>query len=423
MPLFTSSFVRSAAFAFLLLSNLSSAATSPNITAELGPSLSVGARIVFPGSAEFAVATDRDNEQDPPTFSVVVEVATETDVVPYANNKNISFLATTGLHGGTTTLGAVKQGINIRMRKLNSTTIAENGNTATFGVGIISEEVKSSLWAAGKITTTGACDCASSGHFKEQDTTSEWSLLSRARYYDAPAMNWAYSQFIFTHDKVAALYTLLNTWTANGTKEQPIGYINKNVWVRIPPVDANNGVIVFKIFYHGVAAVPNNYTAPLIALGPAVTNRCRNMMFPIGLKTYNVPALVSSTAAFNNLTSDSRFLNSAVLFESCGTQAVKAVADASTAFPHRADNIVITHVISYPVNSTLDKNAIAWGDNFRAALHKADGSSELHTYVNYAHGDETLQELYGYAPWRVTKLKALKSKYDPAGRFDFYAPI
>ena len=26
-------------------------------------------------------------------------------------------------------------------------------------------------------------------------------------------------------------------------------------------------------------------------------------------------------------------------------------------------------------------------------LHEADGSSELHAYVNYAHGDETLQDV------------------------------
>jgi hypothetical protein len=52
----------------------------PNITTELGALLSPGAAIVFPGSAEFLVATDRDNKQSPPTYAVVVEVATESDV-------------------------------------------------------------------------------------------------------------------------------------------------------------------------------------------------------------------------------------------------------------------------------------------------------------------------------------------------------
>lgn len=47
----------------------------------------------------------------------------------------------------------------------------------------------------------------------------------------------------------------------------------------------------------------------------------------------------------------------------------------------------------------------------------------MHTYVNYAHGDENLQELYGYEAWRVARLKTLKRKYDPEGHFSFYAPI
>lgn len=51
-----------------------------NITKDLGPLLSPGAEIVFPGSAKFLAAIDRDNRQDLPTHKVVVEVATERDV-------------------------------------------------------------------------------------------------------------------------------------------------------------------------------------------------------------------------------------------------------------------------------------------------------------------------------------------------------
>jgi hypothetical protein len=78
MSLLSKSFVRLVAIGFALLINFSCASSS--ITKELGPLLSRKAAIIFPGSAEFLVATDRDNEQDPPTYSVVVEVATESDV-------------------------------------------------------------------------------------------------------------------------------------------------------------------------------------------------------------------------------------------------------------------------------------------------------------------------------------------------------
>jgi FAD/FMN-containing dehydrogenase len=77
----------------------------------------------------------------------------------------------------------------------------------------------------------------------------------------------------------------------------------------------------------------------------------------------------------------------------------------------------------YTPNATLDSIAIKFGKEVRRMLHEADGSTELHAYVNYAHGDETLQEMYGYEDWRQQKLKALKKEYDPHGKFNFYAPI
>lgn len=125
-------------------------------------------------------------------------------------------------------------------------------------------------------------------------------------------------------------------------------------------------VIVFNIFYQGVDAVPNDYTVPLLAIGPAIAKAnvtdyprltlidgtninnavCTqhdavNMMFPISIKSYNVQAQRAAFDAFNSFTADTRFLNSAILFEGYSTQAVKAVSSDTTAFPHRADNFLM----------------------------------------------------------------------------------
>jgi hypothetical protein len=43
--------------------------------------------------------------------------------------------------------------------------------------------------------------------------------------------------------------------------------------------------------------------------------------------------------------------------------------------------------------------------------------------VNYATGDETLKEIYSYDEWRLEKLRALKTKWDPEGRLNHYHPI
>jgi hypothetical protein len=52
-----------------------------------------------------------------------------------------------------------------------------------------------------------------------------------------------------------------------------------------------------------------------------------------------------------------------------------------------------------------------------------DSERGLKTYVNYARGDEVPAALYGYDWWRGRRLSERKSKWDPYGRFDFYAPL
>lgn len=168
----------------------------------------------------------------------------------------------------------------------------------------------------------------------------------------------------------------------------PVEFINKNVFARIPPIDADNvsrnqykqphandqqAVIVFNIFYQGVDAVPSEYTEPLLAIGPAVTTEAAtdypglnvpdstrindtvctqhdavNMMFPISMKSYNVEAVRAAFDLYNEFTQDSTYLNSAVLFEGYSTQAVKAVPSDSTGFPFRADNfLVYVHYMAF----------------------------------------------------------------------------
>lgn len=51
-----------------------------DITTELGPKLSSGAHIYFPGSTRFGEGTNRWSSYKAPDFTVVVEVANENDV-------------------------------------------------------------------------------------------------------------------------------------------------------------------------------------------------------------------------------------------------------------------------------------------------------------------------------------------------------
>jgi len=71
---------------------------------------------------------------------------------------------------------------------------------------------------------------------------------------------------------------------------------------------------------------------------------------------------------------------------------------------------------------SLSSKIIAAAQKSRDILVKASGG-RLHAYINYALGDETLEEMYGFEPWRLQKLRRLKKEYDPTGKFNFYAPI
>jgi FAD/FMN-containing dehydrogenase len=151
-----------------------------------------------------------------------------------------------------------------------------------------------------------------------------------------------------------------------------------------------------------------------------------NMRFPIDLQEYNIQAQRAVFDTFARVTSEiPQFNNSLFLFEGYSLQGVKAVPHESTAFPFRDGNLLVTPLIVYEPeeDAPLDSKAIAFGEELRQILFKASGETELHAYVNYAFGDEQPKNWYGYEPWRLKRLKALKKKYDPRGRFSFYAPI
>jgi hypothetical protein len=76
------------------------------------------------------------------------------------------------------------------------------------------------------------------------------------------------------------------------------------------------------------------------------------MMFPISFKSYNVQGQRAAFDAFNALTADAIFINSTILFERYSTQAVQAVPSEKTAFPHRADNLLMYVLIFPPLPSS-----------------------------------------------------------------------
>ncbi|KAB8237519.1 hypothetical protein ETB97_012941 [Aspergillus alliaceus] len=465
---------------------------------ELGKRLSKGASIYFPGNELFTNATARWSQWGKPNISVVVEVANQWDVaetVKYANEHHVPFIAINGGHGNIETLENVHHGIEIWLHKLNSVAISDVGDSATFGGGILSHEVIEALWAAGKQTVTGVCDCTGflgpalggghgylqgrhgliSDNFVSLEVVTAdgelrivtpygpeselfWALQGAghnfgivtsvtSKIYDIPGDGiWSFKRYTYTQDKLEALFEYLNVLGDDGNQRVDVVY-----WATIsrePTVDPVNPIIDIFVLQEGVAAMTEDVAGPFDILGPVKVDThsgpyvdiskwtefnigsraCGKgagyiARFPINLKSYNLEAQRAAFEVYAEETLAHPALeHSSIMLEGYSSQAVKAVDEASTAYPHRDDTLLISPVIIFE-NAADRGMAEAFGNRIRDIFYEGSGEEEKHVYVNYAAGDEPLETMYGYEPWRQSKLSELKRKYDPNDRFGYYAPI
>lgn len=150
-----------------------------------------------------------------------------------------------------------------------------------------------------------------------------------------------------------------------------------------------------------------------------------NPRFPIYVESYNIEAQRKAYDLFaSSISGNSPFNNSLFMFEGYSNEGVKAIASDSTAFAYRSDNLLFAPLITYSPNGTeTDQKAATLGNQLRDIIHEGSGRTEQHVYLNYAFGDEGPKEWYGSEQWRQDRLKSLKTKYDPTGKFSFYGPI
>jgi hypothetical protein len=205
------------------------------------------------------------------------------------------------------------------------------------------------------------------------------------------------------------------------------------------------------IIQEGVTAVDSKYTKPFHDLNPLVITPqsgtykdlaawtgialasppCQdfgfnNPRFPIYIKSYNTTAMRKAYDVYAAAISgaDNPYTNSIFMFEDYSTGGVRAKNNMASAFGFRQDLVLGAPLIIYaPTDAARDAEVKALGEKLREIVRVGTGSSELHAYVNYSYGTEGPKSWYGYETSKQDKLKALKKKYDPKGKFSFYAPI
>jgi hypothetical protein len=204
--------------------------------------------------------------------------------------------------------------------------------------------------------------------------------------------------------------------------------------------------------YQSPSGVPNKHTSPLTALtplshttglstlrdfavvglidmnGPFCQHGTTSLRFPASTINYPLSALEASMEILVHI-AEPELRNSAMVLEAYSLHAVQRVPAASTAFPDRENGVLSASILvwdSAGLNASraaeIEERAMGYGRGMRDGVVKGSGGG-LHAYVNYAHGDESLEAMYGYEGWRVQWLRALKGEWDPENRFGWYAPV
>ncbi|KAK3334192.1 hypothetical protein B0T19DRAFT_370031 [Cercophora scortea] len=294
---------------------VSASGIPPRIQHDLGHFLSPTALIVLPGSPRYAELAVRWQDGGRPNYGVIVVPATSKDVsesIKYANAHGIPFLAQSGGHGSWYGMSKLQDGMGIWMHNLSKVEVSHDGKSATLGGGLYVDDVIRELWAVGKQTTTGTCNCVGAvspglggGHGFLQGqvglatdqiisaqvvladgrlvTVSDrsnqdlhWGLrgaghnfgiVTEMQYkvYDATAKpEWSYEFFTFRGDQLEALYSLTNRMM----RYQPAEVIHWSRWFKNMTVDPENAIIQYSITFNGPIDALNAYNRPIHALNP-----------------------------------------------------------------------------------------------------------------------------------------------------------
>lgn len=406
-----------------------------------------------------------------------------SDVVKYCVQKKIPFVAQNGGNGWATgqfNLGST--GVLINLAGLNQVSISADKKTATIGGGAIISDVVAAADAAGVLVQTGNCNCvgalgASLGggygnllgeHGLAVDNILELRVVTAtgkaltASSTTNPDLYWALRGAgpnfgVVTSAKVNAFPTddrtaLIVNFTFDPSKIaavaqaiQDLALLPQQVVYLILSNSAdgtNTPTVVVTGFLRG-GTVESGRTAykPLYDLGP-LTNS--SVVTPYqGWNAANDPFCARGgrkpafSTTINNMNSANwpeiwdlyegfqgqpGAQNSAILIERYNLTAAQAVPAGSTAFAEEKRRGAFAQAIVIPwyEDAALDAQAEAFGAQVRDIWKFSSSAVANPTYINFAHGDEELQAIYGSA---LDRLRTLKQQYDPSGVFNLWFPI
>ncbi|KEY64676.1 hypothetical protein S7711_02876 [Stachybotrys chartarum IBT 7711] len=294
--------------------------SNDQVSRELGPLLSCGAKIFGPEDPNFAESTTRFQAFQPPNIELVVQVARERDVstaISYADRNSLPFYVTNRRHGLAVSQGSFT-GIQIDVTQLQNITISEDGTYALFQGGTYDQQVIEYLWERGYVTTTGSCACVGmlgpglgGGHGRYQglyglisdnirslnvvlangteiyvSNTSHpdlyWGMQGAGHNFGAvtsfelnifPRLvdTWYFKNYLYTEDKLEELFERLNTLDNMGTQPAELmnfGFFHVNTEFNETHLTSTKPLIWWSFSYAGPQADAEAYLGPFDSLGP-----------------------------------------------------------------------------------------------------------------------------------------------------------
>ncbi|KAI9154971.1 FAD-linked oxidoreductase virI [Paramyrothecium foliicola] len=256
---------------------------------------------------------------------------------------------------------------------------------------------------------------------------------------------WHYHNYIWSSDKLETIFEKLNKFHNNG-KTPALMTVNFGQVAIVPSISETEPVIFWSFAYAGSAADAEALLKPFNEIG-AISEEKNDVPYPqilaaqgtdvdsascfsapylgsvAGLQKYNITAERQIFNAFRHkiVQRPELALGARLFYEGYSTEAALAVDPASSAFAQRNDYHIV--FFSSLAVEGLQDEIKQWGADIRNLWNAGQPKRQPTTYLNYATGDESLESLYGYEPWRLQRLRKLKAKYDPNNRFRYYNPI
>ncbi|KAL2825437.1 FAD-binding domain-containing protein [Aspergillus cavernicola] len=405
-----------------------------------------------------------------------------TTAVTLATAHKIPFLATGGRHGYGSTLGKLQDGLALDLSPLNNMTIDASAGTLTVGPGVILSDIIEPVFKAGYQIQTGTCSCvgmigitlgAGIGRLVGTNGLMIDALLS-ARVVTAtgkvlevsstsnPDLFWAIrgagQNFGILTSATYQLHPVTSTYTSvdlifpadlHVTFFNALASFNISAkWAIAAQIffntDTGEPAIMASCVYHGPQDEALALLAPILDLGPVYrtvievpwnrlnaeaafgsdTETCIrgsiHDIYGVTLRKRTAETWISvfgMLSKFYESNPDAR--GSVVLFEVWANHAAVAVPDDETAYPWRdAEVYMIIQGTWPPGNNSAQDAFTATAREVRATLASTSGYDDLAVYVNYAKGDEKLEQIYGAR--KLPRLVELKRRYDPDNVFRFH---